>query len=232
MEIKTMLLGKSGGCRAISSVACLYLVLFTSITSGDQSIDNGSCNVQIDGSNNTVVFSGCETSTEAQKLQLLLERVLSDIRVSLIREDEMVFPAMETFLNNPSEETWNKVVWNTNESLKQIQAGIDNSYQYDAAIANSSEKARMLVAEANRSANKQYFNQFRSVREVWNGRAFIKQQFQEGKRIPTTQQVREWLSDLKSIYAKLDHELTFVIAELAMANSDTEEPNKALQPTP
>lgn len=213
--------------HSFSLISFLFVV---DVLAADQNIENGKCNVQIQGENNTIIFSGCEESTEAQRLQKLLEEVLREVRVSLIREKQMVFPAMETFLNDPTEINWKKVTWAANESLEQIRTGIDKSLQYDAEMANSSAKARTLVEEANRNANKPFFNQFQVIRQEWNIRAFTKGQFAaaefQGKRIPTKEQAKAWHSDLQAVYVALDKELTKILHQLAMSSANSEMPNK------
>lgn len=176
-----------------------FILLIGVVTStnalADQNIENDDCNVQIHGSNNTITYSGCKEATEAQKLQKLLEEVLREVRVSLIREKEMVFPAMDTFLINPTEYNWKRVTWAANESIRQIRTGIEKSLQYDAEMKNSSVEARSLVAKANREANRPYINRLDSIRQDWNHRAFTKSQFEQA-RIPTKEQALKWKSNL------------------------------------
>jgi len=218
-----MLLGNNNRffLLCISSVSLLFTA---QVLAADQSIENGKCNVQIQGENNTIVFSGCEESTEAQRLQKLLEEVLREVRISLIRENQMVFPAMEAFLKTPTETNWKKVTWVANESLKQIRVGIEKSLQYDAAMANSSVKTQILVEEANRNANKPFFNQFQFIRSEWVSRAITKEQISHTyvieKRMPTNEQAEAWRSELLAVYEALDKELTKILHQLALANTD------------
>ena len=219
-------------CFLSGFILLIGVVISTNALAEDQNIESGDCNVQIQGSNNAIIYSGCKGVTEAQKLQKILEEVLREVRVSLIREEEMVFPALETFLTNPTEYNWRRVTWAANESIRQIRTGIEKSLQYDAEMENSSVEAISLVAKANREANRPYINSkpnrpyininpLVSIRQDWNQRAFTKSQF-EKVRMPTKEQALKWKSNLQEIYVSLENELTTILHQLAMANTNSE----------
>ena len=65
-----------------------------------------------------------------------LNSALRDIRVTLLRKEEFLIPAIDRFLLNPNKKNWKIVQQNAEANLKQALAGVENSLLYDAENTN------------------------------------------------------------------------------------------------
>lgn len=141
------------------------------------------------------------------------KNVLADIRASLYRKDELLFPAMESFLNNRTETNWAAVVRQAKDDSEKIRAGIQRSMLYDASIENSSQEIRSSLNSMYSTISKKYYREFKETRGAWNEKLRTYESIQTitTKNIPSDEQVHEWLNDLKTLYSQLETELDKVI---------------------
>ncbi|BFT30561.1 hypothetical protein D210916BOD24_17370 [Alteromonas sp. D210916BOD_24] len=141
------------------------------------------------------------------------KNVLADIRTSLYRKDELLFPAMESFLNNRTEANWAAVVRQAKEDSEKIRAGIQRSMLYDASIENNAQEIRSSLNGMDTAISKKYYREFKETRKKWNEklRKYESIQTITTKNIPSDEQVHEWLNNLKVMYSLLETELDKVI---------------------
>jgi len=141
-----------------------------------------------------------------------LKRVLSDIHQTLIRKREFMFPAIETFLNNPSEANWHLVQRVAKENLLQIKQGVENSLEYDSNMAIDNFLREIALTEKHIGTS---FDTFKGARKQWAGRAHVFRNILKRNVPATTEEVQEWQIRLDNHYKMLERELHRIITELS-----------------
>lgn len=139
-------------------------------------------------------------------------QVLKDIRVSLYRKDEFMFPAMEIFLEKPTEENWRHVRMEASRNLEDVLSSIDRSLAYDAESKNQIDKINAVANSALSQAGKKYVRTFRETREQWSGPVRVLEQIETRKNLPTQEEALNWLSQLRKYYAALESEIGILVS--------------------
>ncbi len=148
------------------------------------------------------------------ELNIKYRNVLSDIRESLYRKDEFMFPAFHDFINEPNESNWQRVVEVANSNLSHLRSSIQESLGYDA----NSENIQAILAYVDSTdgyANRNYHRTFRETRKNWNSRAHILEEIVVTKNVPNKTQATEWLYKLENYFLKIQIELQRLIYETA-----------------
>ena len=145
-----------------------------------------------------------------ENVRKMFTSTLNDIRESLYRKDEFMFPAMEDFLGDPTEGKWQEVVSVAKSNLGHIQQAIDESIDHDAAKANVSALSNYVKASG-KKIKRHYKRTFKETRKQWNGRAVVLKQISVTKNMPSEAQAKEWLKKLKNYFTQIEIELEKII---------------------
>lgn len=150
-------------------------------------------------------------SDNSQRLKELYQTAIEGVQITLMRNEEFMFPAMRQFMNDPQEINWRRVVWAAKENLEDVRRAIDASLSYDAANKENIDKAAWYITGAVEIINRQYSNKFRSVRREWNGRAFVLREIVEARNIPTPAEAKEWHEELVGYYNNIKGQLEIML---------------------
>lgn len=153
-------------------------------------------------------------SQNSDRLKKLYRSALEGIVTTLMRNEEFMFPAMKHFLKDPQQGNWRRVVWTAQENLEQVKEAIDASLSYDAATSEQIARASGLLNIAFQTTNRQYRNNFRSVRQEWDGRKNVLREIVETRNVPTPEQARKWHSELEKYYDRIKNELEILVYSL------------------
>ena len=127
------------------------------------------------------------------------QAVLAEIESSLAARSEFLFPAIQQFLNRPTEQNWNRVQREAKRNLSQIQDGIKKSMDFDSSNV---VELRRLVGLANTHAERK----FKGVRREWNGKEHILVDIAQPGQPPIAK-VREWDAQLRRHFNAMKEEL-------------------------
>ena len=145
---------------------------------------------------------------EKERLAEMFRQVIAKIHESQNAKREAVFPAFEEYRQNPSQETWDKVIYSIKQSLEPIEEGIRLSREYDAQIAPIGKEASAeLQYVRSNFVDRSYSGQFSEVRQTWNGFAFENQRILKTERRPDPREAEMIEMGLHQKYAQLAHQL-------------------------
>ncbi len=158
----------------------------------------------------------------AKKQQAIdkLNAVMDKIRATQISNDEFVLPSLQKYIDQPTRENWMSVTSAVEQSLEDIQEGIQLSIDYDSDLHQAAVPVIELVsATKSQLVDRRFQRQFQEVRSEWNGR------FNEKKVIlsykdapPTVEQAKEWQRELITYYDKLN-KLLDTLSDKLVANN-------------
>ena len=146
-----------------------------------------------------------------------LNDVISALSSAEVQQQQMMFPALQAYIDHPDVATWEAVREVSAASLKQLSAAVDAAVKYDASLVALPPYSKVQAAMA--SATSATDPLARALQGV-NQRQGVKGAIVGLKQMPTVAQVKEWNAALGRSYTTVREALIELEARLEVGHAD------------
>jgi len=126
--------------------------------------------------------------------------------------ESFLFPAIDLYLRQPSEQNWKIVREAVLDDLEQVKTSVRLAIEFDSQFYEVGSNILTIASDGTELVDQKYHNAFGGVRQI---RPMVQQpvlnEMLASEARPTEVQVREWQAKLKETYTKLKSELQKLI---------------------
>jgi pimeloyl-ACP methyl ester carboxylesterase len=145
-----------------------------------------------------------------QSLLTQYERVLNKLNSIKMTQEELLFPQLSTYLDNPSEARWRDVKATAATLIGETKDLIESSRSFDSQFYDQGGAILALSDGAMQVVSRSYYQPFKEVRQVRGSKLAIYDEISNEDR-PTREQALAWASELKGRYDRMKVELVRLI---------------------
>jgi hypothetical protein len=135
------------------------------------------------------------------------ERILNSLQQTQIRKMEELFPQIEDYKREPTEERWKIVKTTAGTLVEEIQSAVRAAMAFDAQFYERGQEIIQIANGTMATVDKSFYQPFRKSRQEWNGRQFVLREIVQSEDRPTAAQVDEWKHNLQRSYDQLRDEM-------------------------
>jgi hypothetical protein len=159
----------------------------------------------------TVVRIG-QSELRRQRLADKYSRILEDVSLELTRKRAFLFPAIDRYVDHPTQDGWHDVVSASQDSLRRIHEQMDEEVEYQ-----SQQRLLLIAQETSRTVSGgeslPRVPTFDNALAIHGQRAIGLGQIPTGL-LPDAQAVRKWEANIEALYRQMESELTNLVREL------------------
>lgn len=141
-----------------------------------------------------------------QALLTQYEKVLNKLNSLSMTQEELLFPQLKTYLEEPSVAKWKAVKSTAATLLKDTKDLIDISRSFDSQFYDQGNAVVALSDGAMQVVSRSYYQPFRNARQVRGPNMPAYEEIRNEDR-PTREQALAWASELKGRYDRMKIEL-------------------------
>ncbi|MET4153827.1 hypothetical protein [Bradyrhizobium sp. RT7b] len=146
------------------------------------------------------------------------QHVLNALHETQMRKNEDLFPQLQAYISEPSEANWRRVRDTANALNDEIRSAVNASIAFDSQFYEQGNTVIMIANGGNEVVNRAFNQSFLVPRQEWNGLTFITKQVIQVENRPTVDQVREWATQLRNNYNRLEAEMNRLLTLIQQRN--------------
>lgn len=163
------------------------------------------------------VSDDCAPDHRAEEKKALLLQygaILREINRELIVKNGDLYPEIERYRFDPSNENWNKIKSTLSGLLDSINDGIKKAQAFDAQFVTDGDQVWQLTDSVVRVVDSSYSNRFEEAITVWNGKEDVIKLILKTETRPKADELEDFQKRLEDIGQRLSVELTKLAAKL------------------
>lgn len=118
-----------------------------------------------------------------------------------------LFPLMDSYTLQPSQEKWEAVLTNAERLLGIIETGIDEIGEYNARFVETDEGVFYVLKDGKIAVSPDFVHAFDGVRSHFKGRSTIIGEMRSTNGLPNTAKMAEWRNRLDVLHRDLENAL-------------------------
>jgi hypothetical protein len=135
------------------------------------------------------------------------QKVLNTLNQTQMTKSEVLFPQIETYIQDPTEQNWRNVQSTAKGLLVDIQGAVSASMAFDSRFYERGQQIILIMDGTQSTVDRSFNKPFVTARREWNGRALELKEIVTYENRPTPQELRAWAETLQQRYRRLSDEM-------------------------